>query len=151
MTCKMTGLLLPGSSCWFHSRCNLSLLSWHGFMMFAWCDSVWQLQALCNLKGPENTFIQTEEFLNRTWHWVEHSCQEHTILWEGVGKRTVHLEKGMTERQIGRRPAHTEAEAGHSSWYPSVTWPWGCLCHFLQQQVLTWCCTQDLSLHSEVG
>lgn len=65
------------------------------------------------LTGPENTFTETEEFLNRTWHWVEHSCQEHTTLWEGVGKRTVPLEKGVAV--TGRCPAQAGAEAGQGS------------------------------------
>lgn len=92
----------------------------------------------------EYFYIQTEEFLSRTWQWLAQGCQEHTALQEEWG--TVCLEKGMAEVLIGRRPAQSEAEAGQGSWYPSVT-----CCYFLQQHIFIGCCTQDLILHSEMG
>lgn len=46
-------------------------------MTFAWCDSMWHLQALVQ---PERTtgYSYIDWFLRRTWHWAAHSCQEHT-------------------------------------------------------------------------
>lgn len=123
-----------------------SLLLWLGFMMFAWCDSMWHLKALCYLEGPDSTFIYRQKSswaeLGSGLQRAARSTQHFRRDWG----REQCLEKGMAEVLIGRHPAQSEAEGGQGSWYSSVT-----CCHFLQQHIFTGCCPQDLILHSEVS